>query len=307
MRALLCCIIIVIGLALSGCGQSTADNSSAAGFSRAVDSDASNAPGTKAKLTYNLGESNGLTLAVFDGWASETETTNEAVVITTCPTGRQSDYMMQVMTVHAAAAQMTELFTVMPVQLEKTIPALKRRSEPRSATFNGDQAVVLDYDADGTGEMAGKKLQGRAVVVRKKGMALVVLGLGTHAGFEEFGRSIEIVVESATVKDAGLEPGLVGSWLNAGSKSVGSGAGIVSVSWRTTLSIFPDGSFTESDQSMGGTSGGDLASEGGQRGSIVQRGNNLTLRYANGTVTNSSYEVDGDTLQFGGKRWRRLR
>jgi len=88
----------------------------------------------------------------------------------------------------------------------KLLPTAKAVGEAQKATIGGDEARVQDY----TLEAQGKKMQIQAIVIRKKDIAVSVLGLGTEEGFKEFGRAVGITAQSITIKEEPPDPGLVG-------------------------------------------------------------------------------------------------
>src|SRR5262249_53868946 len=124
----------------------------------------------------------------------------------------------------------------------------------------------------------------------------------TDAGFKEFGRATEIVAQSLSFKESPLERGLVGTWtFSSGLRREFKVGERINVSKDITLTIYPNGTFTEYSQGYvdsGGIAGGYTGSmnwvkEGGGRGRIIKRGNVLTFQYDDGKVWSGAYKLEG--------------
>jgi hypothetical protein len=149
--------------------------------------------------------------------------------------------------------------------------------------------MVEGYDA----EWQGKPMTARVVYVRRKDVAVAVLGIGTDEAFRTYGRAVEIAAQSITTRESPLEPALCGTWVLDSYRSTGSGSGSFSYASSTSLTIYPNGAFTKSSLSSASASGADAYLEGGDRGTVVKRGNVLTFRSDKGEVWNAEYRLDG--------------
>ena len=113
--------------------------------------------------------------------------------------------------------------TITSVELAQFFgPVFKSSGDSQKTLCGGDEAMVESYE----GSANGQKLTCRVLYVKRKDVAIAVMGIGSAAGFKDFGRAIEIVAQSITFKESALEPGLVGTWtLENYSSAGGGGAG----------------------------------------------------------------------------------
>ena len=186
------------------------------------------------------------------------------------------------------------------------VPTAQTVGEAKKATIGGDEARVQDY----TLEANGKKLQLQAIVIRKKDVAVSVLGIGNDEGFKEYGRAVGITAQSITIKEEPPDPGLVGTWLLEKYSSSGAGTSSqFSYSSSRSLSIYANGTFSESSSSSAGlnnnTGRTDAYLQGGDRGRVVKRGATLTFTYDDGKVWNTEFKFDGggSAVWFGKNLW----
>ena len=106
--------------------------------------------------------------------------------------------------------------------------------------------------------------------------------------------------------------GLVGTWLLEKYSSSGAGtSNAFSHSSSCSLTIYPNGTFTEHSSSMSTLSNTTGRTEGyldgGDRGRVVKRGNTLTFTYDNGKIWNTDYRFDGGAVWFGKNLWMKQR
>jgi hypothetical protein len=186
------------------------------------------------------------------------------------------------------------------------MPTAKALGPAQKATIGGDEARVQDY----TWSPQGKPLKVQSIILRKKDIALSVIGVGTEATFAEYGRAVGITAQSITVKEEPPDPALVGTWVL--EKYTSSGAGTssqFSYSSSHSITIYPNGTFSESSFSSAGLSNTvgrtNAYLEGGDRGRVVKRGNVLTFTYDNGKVWNADFRFDGGAVWFGKNLWLR--
>ena len=256
------------------------------------------APPPKDPLAYKVHTLAAGSLALFEGWKITPVPSNDAEIIETHPEGKQNDFQMIVAMATPDAKDLANLFQEGPAMLLQLIPSARRQGEPKDCTFGGDPARTEDYEA----ESQGRKAQVRLVMIRKKDVAVVVLGLGTPDAFKTYGRALEIMAQSITFKESPSDPALTGTWTRNHSYV----SGTFSFVSQRSITFYPNGTFSESTFAGGGgetDSGGNASgvSKGANRGRIVRRANLLTFHYDDGRTSSSEYRiVDGRALKMGG-------
>jgi hypothetical protein len=262
----------------------------------------------KDPLAYQIFTFPGGSIAKFDAWRyAPAQGGSNTVMFDAVPEGREKDFVLRVIAGTPTAQEMQQLFTAGPqiVQqfLAQIFPGIQRAGEPKSTTFGGDEAMVEEY----TGKNAeGKDVRVRAVYIKKKDVGVAVFGIGTEPGHKEFGRAIDIVAQSVTFVETPVEPELTGTWTMNTYRSSGSGSTQFSYSSATGLTLYANGSFTESHaSSAGGQSTASASLEDHQRGRVIKRGNVLTFRYDSGKVWTATYELRGGALMLNGNAWFR--
>jgi hypothetical protein len=266
---------------------------------------ASPAPPAAAKdpLAYRTFEFPGGSVAKFDHWQYAPPVTFPGgVYVDGCPTGRQADFVMRSCMAIGSEQDVANLFTAGPALSQQVLAqlfgpdAFNREGEPTRMMCGGDEAMVEAY----TGAAAGRSLTCRVMYVKRKDVAIAVLGIGTDAGFKQFGRAVEIVAQSISLKESALEPALIGTWTlesYASAGTVGSGDRLNVASSRS-ITFFPNGMFTDSAQTGFAGDGGTGLAQGGNRGTVVKRGNILTFKYDNGSTWSPMYELFSNGMKI---------
>jgi hypothetical protein len=257
-------------------------------------------PAAKDPLAYKVHEWPGGTYATFDGWpVGELPNGLGGRLYATCPPGRERDFNLLLLVVTPEAPVLARVFEVGPQLVAQQFPQLRRDGGQAECTFGGDVARVEQY----RGQWEGKEVRAQAIYVRKKDVALLVFGVGTEAGFKEFGRAPEIVAQSISFKESPLEPQIVGTWtFSAGQRRELSSGNRVSAASDVTVTIYPNGSFTKysSGSVTGAATAGDSAGsadwlrEGRGRGRLVKRGDVLTFHYDDGKTWSGAYRLEGN-------------
>jgi hypothetical protein len=263
----------------------------------------------KDPLAYRIHQLPAGTVATFDGWKiNPLPADANWAMMETHPEGKENDFQLIVAAGTPEAQVQANLFEEGARYLRQLIPAMRPSGEARSTSFGGDEARVQDYVL----EAQGKKINVQSVIIKKKDVAVALLAFGTEAGWKEYGRSVMITAQSITIKESPPDPALVGTWVLDNSYSSGTGtSNAFSYSSSRSVTIYPNGTFTESSFSSAGlnnTAGSTSAYlEGGDRGRVVKRGNVLTFQYDNGKVWSPKYSLDGGgkALVLNGKAWFR--
>jgi len=264
---------------------------------------ASSETGGKDSIPYKMQDLPGGSIAAFDGWTTQpVMNENNTFVFDTCPQGRQKDFVLRVGITTPSAADLQNFFTVAPQftkgLLQQLSPSFKTVGEAKKTKCAGDDAIVQEY----VGEVNGSKVNGRALYTRRGDVGIVALGLGSDAGFKEFGKSIEIIAGSIKFKESAIEPDLVGSWaFEASSRTDASGGGVLNVNSTRTITISRDGSFTDSAATTAVHDDGTGLAQNGNGGKVVKRGNTLTFHYSNGETWTAEYSVGGGGLKLNGQ------
>lgn len=259
----------------------------------------------KDPLAYKVQQLPGGTIATFEGWKfTSVGSDGTWIQFETHPEGKENDFQIIITAGTPGPEVMKNLFVVAAQFLQQKAPLAKPAGEAKNTKFGGDDAQVQDY----TLEAQGKKLVLQSVVIRKKDVAVSVLGVGTDETFKEYGRAIGITAQSITIKEEPPDPALVGTWLLEKYSSSGAGtSNAFSHSSSRSLTIYPNGTFSETSSSMSSLSNTVGRSEayldGGNRGRVVKRGNTLSFTYDNGKVWNTEFKFDGGAVWFGGNLW----
>jgi hypothetical protein len=254
------------------------------------------APGKEVKvnagkdpLACKIHQLPGGTIATFDGWKIQSRQDGNWIILATSPEGKENDFQMVIFLGTPTTEELEQLFTLGPARVRQMFPGFRPRSDGKQATFGGDPALVETYDA----EWQGNPLTARVIYVRRKDVAVAVLGIGTEEAFKIYGRAVEITAQSITTKESPLEPAICGTWVLDSYKSTGTGSTFFSHSSSTSLTLYPNGTFTKSSMSSASIPRTDMYLEGGDRGTVVKRGNTLTFRSDKGEVWNAEYRLDG--------------
>ncbi len=262
----------------------------------------------KDPLAYRVHQLQGGTIATFEGWKIvPVGADGNWTAFDTTPPGKEQDFVLRVVFGTPNRGELESIFTAGPELVRQFLTQLfgagvRRSGEQKKCTFGGDEAMVEEYAA----EAQGKKLTVRVAYIKKKDVAVAVLGIGTEAGIKEFGRAIEITAQSISFQESPLEPALVGTWALEKYTSSGTGTSSqFSYSSGRYVTIYPNGAFSESthssasSRSSSGT--GDVMVEGGDRGRIVKRGSLLTFHYDDGKTWSTDYRLDGGQGLWMGK------
>ena len=259
----------------------------------------------KDPLAYKVQQVPGGSIATFEGWKFQALGSDGTwAQFETHAEGKENEFQLFITAGTPGREIMNNLFDEAAKLMAKLLPTAKAVGEAQKATIGGDEARVQDY----TLEAQGKKMQIQAIVIRKKDVAVSVLGLGTEEGFKEFGRSVGITAQSITIKEEPPDPGLVGTWLLEKYSSSGAGtSNAFSHSSSCSLTLYRNGTFTEHSSSMSTLSNNTGRTEGyldgGDRGRVVKRGNTLTFTYDNGKIWNTDFRFDGGAVWFGKNLW----
>jgi hypothetical protein len=224
----------------------------------------------------------------------------------THPEGKENDFQILVSAGTPGAQVMANLFEEASNYLQQSIPGLRAAGESLKCLIGGDDARVQDY----TLEAQGKTLKVESIIIRKKDVAVSVLTVGTDESFKIYGRAAGITAQSITIKEEPPDVALVGTWLLERYTSSGAGTSSqFSYSSSRSMTIYPNGTFSESSMSSAGlkNNSGTTSSylEGGDRGKVVKRGTTLSFTYDNGKVWNAEYKFDGggSALVLNGNFW----
>src|SRR5262249_44319498 len=131
----------------------------------------------------------GGTYTTFDGWKIQ-ELPNDlgGWLFRTYPPEREQDVSLLLFVATPPPARLARLVDLGPALVKFNYPHLERTGRSEECKFGGDEARLERYE----GKRGGRKELAQAIFVRKKGVAVVVFGIGTEAGFKDFGRATEI-------------------------------------------------------------------------------------------------------------------
>lgn len=258
----------------------------------------------KDPLKYKVHQLEQGTIATFDGWKITHIPNNELLILETHPEGKENDFQMLILLGTQNEQEQAKLFDEGPGKLKQVFPGLRESGEAKKSVFGGDEARLQDWTIDINGR--GMKVQ--TILLRKKDVAIALLAVFTDESYKEYGRALGITAQSISVKESPPDPGLVGTW--ALEKYYSSGAGTsnaFSHSSSTSLTIYPNGTFTErssSSSSLNNSAGTTSAYlDGGDRGKVIRRGTSLTFHYDNGKTWTTEYRFDGGALFLGKNMW----
>ncbi|MBI4199719.1 MAG: hypothetical protein HY535_04525 [Chloroflexi bacterium] len=263
----------------------------------------------KDPLSFKMTSTSAGSIAIFDNWDIQpVGQDNTWIVYQTNPKGRDDFAMLVVLGIPGTQA-VQNLFVEGPKMTQQLLSGFNRVGEPKMTKYGGDEAMVENYE----GQPKDKKILVQVVYVKKQDVSVGVMGIGTEAGFKEFGRSIDILAQSVTVKQSPLDPALVGRWgleryTTYDSGGLNPDAAKFSYSSSRYITIYPNGTFTETSNSFinnrdsSGTGQATLA--GGDRGRVVVRGDILSFQYDNGEVWNATYKLkEHDVLLLNGNQY----
>jgi hypothetical protein len=198
-----------------------------------------------------------------------------------------------------------------PEQFANALPGTTLRGPVRPATFGGYDARLAEYDVTGRALAAmlphapSPSCPARAAYLQKDDVGVMVFAVGTEQVMRDLGGVVDLVANSLRVTESPIEDALVGTWYTAGSTSAGRGPGMMSVTWERTTTLNPDGTFIETDLTIGSTGAGGLSGNHAKSGRVIRRADTLTFHYADGSVRRSDYAVNDNVLQLHAKRWTR--
>ena len=259
---------------------------------------------TKDPLAYRTFQWPGGTIAQFDHWKyGPISSVPNTVWCDGWPEGRQQDFTLRTAIGTPSVQDMANFFTLGPQLVQGVLqqyfgPVFQRDGEPKKTTCGGDEAMLEAYQA----EIRGAKWLCRVLYVKRKDIAIAVLGIGKEDAFKEFGRSIEIVAQSISLKESAVDTALVGTWVLENFSSAGSrvNGDVLNVAQARSITIFPNGAFTDTASSTFSSPDMTGLEKGGHRGSVVKRGNVLTFRYDDGNTWSPAYEVFSNGLKLNG-------
>jgi hypothetical protein len=262
-------------------------------------------PGAADPLAYRILKFPGGTVAAFDNWKyADPQVTNGIIWGDGSPAGKEVEFRLRAAVAPAAALNGGDLFVAGPQMLEQLLaaafgPVFQRVGQPEKALCGGDEALVIQYAA----KVNGNSYTCRGMWVKRKETAIGVTAIGTDEAFKTYGRSIEIVAQSITLKESDVEPGLIGTWVCERFASAGgNGAGDeINVAQARSITIYPNGAFSDSAQSgfCGPTFDGLV--KGGNRGRVTKKGPLLVFKYDNGQTWTAPYELFSNGLKLDGK------
>jgi hypothetical protein len=264
----------------------------------------------KDPLAYKVLKLPGGTCAKFDNWQyGQIQSIPNAIYCDAVPEGRAKDFYMRSIIGTPSAQDLANLFVLGPQVTQAALnqifgPANKPAGEQKKCAYGGDEAMVEQYE----GSIGGTAYTCRVIYVKRKDVAVAVMAIGTEAGFKDFGRALEISAQSITVKESEIEPGLLGTWTTENfitSKVEDKKEGKLNVAQSRSITIYPNGTFSDTAQS--GFSGQDFTAlaQGGNRGTVVKRGSVLTFKYDNGTTWSAAYDLYSNGLKLDGKDFLR--
>lgn len=168
--------------------------------------------GGKDPLAYRLQQVNQGSMATFDGWkANPVESGDPAVSFyTMVPAGRENDFQLLVVFTRPDNPNVGDIFQEGPALIRNRFGALQLMQQQIQFTLAGDPAALEEYQA----ENQGKKIRGRVIYLKRRDVTLMVLGLGSEAGYNEFVKAINIVAASVTMREPEISKPLIGTWGN---------------------------------------------------------------------------------------------
>ena len=283
------------------------------GCNRSPSDDATSAGGETDPLAYTIHKTDGVAVATFDNWESTATSNDQGTTIRSYPRGRKDDFTLVLYIAPMNDRDQATFLDTAPADFARHIPGLEPRGDVKVATIGGSDARLMEYDVTGPALAAtmpgapassGNRVA-RAAFVQQGDVAVVAFAAGTEPAMRELGRAVEIAAENVRFTESPIEQAIVGRWYNAGSTSSGRGTGLISLTWERTITFYPDGTFAETDTTIGSASPGSVSGEHAKTGRVVRRGGNMTFHYTDGSVRNGDYVLQGDTLQLYGKRWTR--
>jgi hypothetical protein len=255
----------------------------------------------KDPLAYKMHKFNGGTIATFEGWKIQGGQDGNWITLGAWPEGKENDFQLITTIGTPTQQEMEQFFELGPQFIRQKFPGFKANNDGKETKFGGDPGYVETYEA----EYQGKRLTVKVIYVKRKDIAVAVMGLGTDDAFKTYGRAVEITAQSITFQESALEEALCGTWHMTKYYSSGTGKTFFSHSSATSMTIYPNGTFTKRSSSSTSGSGVDAYTDGGERGTVVKRGNNLTFRNDKGEVWNAEYKLEGGALMLNGVLWTR--
>jgi hypothetical protein len=238
----------------------------------------------------------------FDGWRVQPVSTNPGwLIYDTAPPGRDPGFALRLLVATPDSRSLDRMFDLGPRLVQTYYPFLKLKGKQMKTKFAGDEARAETYE----GRMLGRDLVAQVIYVRRKDVAVAVLGLGSEEGVKKFGRAVEVVAQSVSFKESRLDARVVGSWTwqKASRITLGREADRVSATSTHQVVIYGNGTFTETStgtvdaaaETRTTTGRAGWLKEGSKRGRVVRRGNVLTFRRDDGTTWTATYELKGDS------------
>lgn len=253
-----------------------------------------------ASLKYKVIKGPGGTLAAFDGWQTAAVPGGAWFATLSAPKGR-TDFALLLAFSTPDKKHLDKLFDgAAAAQLKSLLPGLKPAGKATVTRFAGDEARAERWQ--GTSTTDGKARVARVVYLKKKDVAVILVGLGTEAGVKELGEAVDIAAKSLSFIESKLEPGLAGTW----SWSTSSSAGGLTMSASKLVTITADGKFTWRNSGVG-TGDGRLATfsylrDGTMKGQVIRRGAVLTFHADDGRRWSLTYQLKGNNgVDLGGQ------
>jgi len=282
------------------------------GCNRSPSYGASPKGGEPDPLAYTIHKTDGAAVALFDAWENSSSTNDQGTTIRSNPRGRKGEFMLTLYVAPMNDRDQATFLDTAPADFAGHIPGLMPRGGVQTVALGGTDARLMEYDVTGPaiaatmpGATGTDNRVARAAFVQKNDVCVVAFAVGTEAAMRELGRAVEIAAGNVSFTESPIPDAIVGRWYNAGSTSSGRGTSLISLTWERTTTFYQDGTFSETDTTIGSASVGGVSGERAKAGRVVRRGGNLTFHYADGSVRNSDFALQADTLQMYGKRWTR--
>lgn len=254
---------------------------------------------TTSKLKYKVEKGPAGSYAVFDGWVGAAAPATGWFAWDMGPKGRVKEFALRVSYGTPDKKDLDKLFDLGPKVIEKLLPGLERQGKPTKGTFGGDEGRIERWE--GTSPDKQKRVA-RVIYIRKKDIAVAIIGVGTEAGMKEFGEAVDIAAKALSFKESPLERGLVGTWSWSTSSSA---AGFI-MSASKLVTITADGKFTWRNSGVGTgevrTATFSYLKDGTMKGKVIRRGPVLTFHADDGRRWSLLYQLKGNNgLDLGGQ------
>jgi hypothetical protein len=260
-------------------------------------------PTASQALPYELKQMGAATVAQFKDWKTvpiKDDASGSALGMV--PEGHEKEFDLTVfISAPGSAHEVDQLFTVGPHLVQQAAPGLSKVGEAKESKFAGDSAMTEEYQGtvgDGTAVSA------RVIYVKKKDIAVIVIGRGVPEAFKKYSPAIDIVAQSIAFKEGSIPSNLAGKWKYDSQVKSALGAGNA-YSKSAILTIFPNGTFSYESTEFAdrlGTGNESWDTKTG-RGTATARGNLLTFTFDDGKTANAS--LDGNEIVYNSERYKR--